>query len=231
MNQNTEREQLIDRVQKLLAMAESTNHPEESKSFRSKAADLMAKYAIENHEFGSTAPTYMIVDLDTDAAPTEWQIHLVNGVCKFNGMLCIVHTSYTGKKLRLVGTASDHAAFTYMYDNVLRQMGSALCARAEKSRMTDRDNTKFLNGFAYGLCDKVDQLLAARNTKIQEYGLMKIDEVRTVMNWYEKEQGNLKSSRKSNAAYEMDGVRAGRNANLNKGVNGGTSNNVLRIAA
>lgn len=233
MNQNTEREQLIDKVQKLLAMAESTNHIEESKTFRNKAADLMAKYAIENSEFQST-PTYMSVDLDTDGDPTEWQIHLVNGVCKFNGMLCIIHSSWNGlnkiKKLRLVGTASDHAAFTYMYDNVLQQMGSALCVRAEKSRMTQRDNTKFLNGFAYGLCDKVNSLLAARNTKIQEYGLVKIDEVKSVMNWYEKEQGKLNSSKKSNAAYEMDGINAGRNARLNKGVNGSTGNSsVLRL--
>jgi hypothetical protein len=230
MSTQTDREQLIDKVQKLLAMAESTTHPEESKSFRGKAADLMAKYAIENSEFAGSAPSYMSIDLDTDGTPEAWQIHLVNGVAKFNGMLCVLHSSYTGKKLRIVGTASDHAAFTYMYDNVLRQMGSALCVRAEQGRMTQRDNDKFLLGFAYGLCDKVDRLLAARNTKIQEYGLVKIDEVRAVTNWYEKEEGKLKQTKGSSAAYEMDGVRAGRNANLNKGVTSAAQNSTLRIA-
>lgn len=229
----TDREALIDKVQKLLAMAESTTHPEEAKSFRDKAADLMAKHAIENNEFAS-APTYMIVDLDFDAGPTTWQIHMTNAIAKFNGMLCVLHTTHKGydkhKLIKLIGTASDHAAFTYMYDSVMRQMGTALGNYLQETGKTNTTNrTQFMVGFSYGLSDKVRDLMDARNNKIQQYGLVPINETQKARNWYEETNGNLSKGKVSNAKYEMAGVNAGKNASLNKGVTSYQSNK-LQIA-
>jgi hypothetical protein len=229
-----ERTQLIDKVQKLLAKAEATTFPEEAKSFRNKAADLMAKYAIEHADFNSV-PDYIIIDLDLDGdEPENWQIYLVNAVCRFNGMLCVTHASRAWgnatKAIQLIGTASDHAAFAYMYDSALRQLGDALCGYLSTTQKhTATDKTKYMLGFAYGLNDKVRELLAQRDNKIQEYGLVPVNNTQLARNWYEQTQGKLSMGKASSAQFERAGHAAGKNAHLNKGVQHNTPQTRLQI--
>ena len=219
----TERQNLIDKVQNLLAKADSTEFLAEAEAFRAKATELMAKFAITNSEFAGTAE-YYIRDVETIGdSPEAWETTLVNAIARFNGLLCVIYTSgtYSGKtqKLKLTGTHGDHSAFNYMYDSVIRQMGSAMFTYINDSGKTNtKARTEFMVGFAYGLQSKVTRLMSDRNNKIQEYGLVPINEVQKARNWYTQNQGQLRTTSSKRLKYENEGYNAGGKASLNKGV-------------
>jgi hypothetical protein len=212
------RKKLIDKIQKLMAMAEGTTFTEEAKAHRAKAEELMAKHAIELQEMRKKSE-YITWDMDVED-PESYELYMANAVAKFNGLLC-VHYTYVGryKTIKLCGTYSDITAFQYMHDSVERQLGTALCKEMESRRyMGTRDKAQFMLGFAIGLNNKVDALIRGRNNYAQANALMVIDEIQQARNFYQQTEGKLRNGNNKCGIYDPKGVKAGLEANLNKGV-------------
>lgn len=229
-----DRESLIDKVQALLNKAEATDFPQEAEAFRNKAADLMAKFAITNNEFRGEV-RYLIHDLDLGGEdPTQAEMTTANAVAKFNGCLCVIHTSRrlegNSATLKITGTEGDIAGFLYLFDSVNRQAGSAFLDRMNKllttkeKKVTAKYRSEFLYGFSLGLSNKVNTLMLSRDRKINEYGLVPINEVQKARNFYESTLGKLSTGKQPSAKWDQEGLKAGGNASLSKGLSTRTSN-------
>ena len=221
MNNDTTRAAMIDKVQKMLAMAESTTHEGEARVFKEKAAELMAKFQMDNADLLGK-PQYIIRD-EQEQNPDLSDQHISNAVAKFNGIFCLLTGTKGNNRLQLVGTIGDLTAYDYMLDSVYRQRNTGWCdycdARTlEGKRLNERDREAWFLGFAYGLAAKVRGLLSARDKKVQEWGLVPVDGSQNSKNWYTQNVGDIRSAGKSKARYEYDGINAGKNATLNKGV-------------
>ena len=225
-----DRQKMIDKVQKLMAMADSTTHPAEADAFRNKAAEIMARFQVDSADLAGK-PTYITKEYG-DPNPAKSDQHLVNAVAKFNGMFCLIHScdpDYSSGKLQfnkilqIIGTYADQVAFEYMMDSVLMQRNTAYCDYADgksaaRIRITEKNREEFFLGFAYGVAAKVKDLLAARDSKIQSWGLVPVKGDVAARTWYEQNVGRLGKGKSSKANYEMAGVQAGQAATLNKGV-------------
>lgn len=222
----TARQQMIDKVQKLLALAEGTTFQAEADSFRDKAAQLMAEHNITMND--ATDEQFM-EKLSDDTVPLHDQ-HLRNAIARFNGVFLIrVKSSATEYHVKTIGTRSDLEAYEYMLHTTHRQRNSAFIqfVGEKNGNVNSKDRDAFYLGFAYGVSNQVNDLLKARDSKIQQqWGLVPVDNRKKAEQWYTQDNKVTKGKR-TTARYEHAGVIAGRSANLNRGV---TGNNGKRLA-
>lgn len=214
----TARQQMIDKVQKLLAQAEATTFQAEADTFRDKAAQLMAEHNITMTE---TTDDQFIEQMTSDTIPLHDQ-HLRNAVARFNGVFMVRIKDYTcgGEyRLKTVGTRSDLEAYEYMIHTTHRQRNSAFIkfVSDRNGNVGNKDRDAFYLGFAYGVNNQVTDLLAAQDSKIQQWGLVPVDNRKKAEQWYTKDN-NVRKGKRSTAKYEHAGVEAGRSANLNRGL-------------
>jgi hypothetical protein len=222
-----DRQNLIDKVQALLAKADSTTFEPEAKLFKDKATELMTKWAIESHEFKGDS-TYVIKTLETESTPTNYEKVNANSVGRFCGVLIVLHTDRVKatQLLKACGTIGNMEAFEYMYESATRQCVSGLLAHIQEfiasgRTPTQKDVNEFNYGFALGLSLKVSELMKSVDKAVTERGLVPINEVDKAENAYmERTNSKLGSTSSVSGQYHQAGVTAGKKANLVKGVNG-----------
>lgn len=223
----TARQQMIDKVQKLLAQAEATTFAAEADTFRDKAAQLMAEHNITTTE---TTDDQFIEQMSADTVALHDQ-HLRNAIARFNGVFLIRIKNYCNEyHVKTIGTRSDTEAYEYMLHTTHRQRNSAFIKFVgdRNGNVNNKDRDAFYLGFAYGVNNQVTDLLSARDTKIQAWGIVPVDNRKKAEQWYTQDNKVTKGKR-TNAKYEHAGVEAGRSANLNRGVTS-TSGKRLAIA-
>lgn len=212
-----ERQALVDKVTKLLALADSTTHGPEADSARQMAATLMAKHNIASSDM-TQKEAFETVDVKTErSSVAKYETILLQMVAEFNGVAILLH----GTNYRFIGTPSDLAAFGYMRDVVYQQRTAAWRAYYPV-RWGKHPGAKELNkwklGFAFGVAEKVRALTAAMESKVQEWGLVPVDPSKQAMDWY-KNENSVREGRAGRASrYNRDGLEAGKNVALNKGV-------------
>lgn len=227
----TDRQKLIDRITKLLALANDPSAaPGEIENAQTKAAELMAKHNISVGE-SKIKDEFANHDLEDVDGDDRHDSTLCSAIAKFNDVMLIHITGgCQGTVLRIVGTRSDIEAYTYMQDVLFRQRTDsylqAVIGGAEKR--TDKSRREYFMGYAYGVRTLVNKLLAKRDNIITSMALVPVDNRKAAENWYEKNHGKLSNCRSLKpATYSQAGYNAGLNAKLNKGV--GTKGALLAI--
>jgi hypothetical protein len=163
-----ERKNLIERVTKLLALAESTQHSEEADTARTMAIELMAKHNIKANE--NLANEAFTIYSDRTGFPMEDALVLAAIAKLNNAYLLAGKDSYT-----VAGRQSDIIAFYYMTDLVMQQRVRAHNEfAASLPRWTHGERDRWLMGFAIGVCRKVKQLQDAVTTKQRGWGLVPV---------------------------------------------------------
>jgi hypothetical protein len=211
-----ERQALVDKVTKLLALADSTTHGPEADSARQMAATLMAKHNIASSDM-SKKEAFETMDVKTDrASVAKYESILLKSVANFNGVAIIL----VGTNYRFIGAPSDLAAFEYMRDTIYQQRTSIWRAYYP-AKWGKHPGAKELNkwklGFAFGVAEKVRSLTAAMESKVQEWGLVPVDPAKQALDWY-KIENTIREGRGRSSMYNADGREAGKNVTLNKGV-------------
>ena len=236
---NEKRLKIIDQVIKLLALAEGSSYTEEAKAAKDKAASLMAK---NNLDIGEIVPEE---DFDIDTHDTGRKLldkiesTLMNSIASFNGVKLYTCGSTVWNKYRtknatyqLVGRKIDIIAAKYMFDIVKNQMDMAMAAHRKQigAKFTDlslKQKNAFRRGFVYGVNAKINELIALRNAKVQEWGLVPVSTEKMAANWYES--GHKTSiARGLRGSVSASGYDAGKNVSLHKGVERNNSS-TLRI--
>lgn len=231
MTVDSEQKKMIDKVTKLLALADGTEHSEEADTARKMAIELMAKY---NITLGKTSDTEPVMQDDQDSLD-DFNSHahystLVGSIARFCDVFVMRHKGYGSNKwiLRYIGTPAHLEAFAYMKDIVIRQRNDAmlrhiLSGTADHETSTDRAREQWFMGFAYGVSSKINELMSARDQKLRAWGIVPVKKADLARSWYEQNHGALRKGVKTNPKYLRSGYQAGREVQLNKAVSKGSN--------
>lgn len=229
MTISNDRTKLIDKVVKLLALAEGTDHTPEAEAARNMAAELMAKHNISFAEAVQKDPLGRKEERLNTKKPPTFETDLLTGISTFNGV-AMIYTSGGGEaaSYTFVGRSQDIEATEYMRDIILNQRKAAYDKwRAEYLAETGvkvvRNQTPVLwlawnNGFTSGVCKKLRELRKMSEQKVQEWGLVPVDPKAVALKWYKENGGSCRTAKSQREAGSADGFAAGRGVSLNKGI-------------
>lgn len=228
-----ERKKQINRIVNLLALADSTIHDEEADTARKMAGKLMAQYSIDHLDISPNDEPDYIKDDYTSINPRKHEIVLENAIGKFNGVLVITVTKKPSgtKYLRLVGTRENIEAHRYMMELVHSQRAHAWrMFKANKDfleqSITQVERNHWNMGYAYGVNNKVWDIINAGKSQQQEWGLIVIDPVKAAEDWYTDGKELTKTKNRA-SKFSAAGLSSGQSVNLSRGVTTGDRPTIL----
>ena len=208
-----DRQKLIDKVVKLLALADSTIHSEEAETARRLAVELMAKHnvsiaSIKAEDDEDFIISQQLVGFDRKDTTKET---LLCAIANFNGVGMITGVGY----YKFIGKPSDIEAFRYMLAIILHQQSEAF--KAWKKLNKGQKSAPWYWGFALGVSSKLLEMERMSNEKVQTWGLVPVTPAKSALDWYK--MNNLTTSiQKVSKPMNQDGFRAGQSVQLNKAV-------------
>jgi Protein of unknown function (DUF2786) len=203
-----ERVKLVDRITKLLALAESTEHTAEAETARNMAARLMAAHNIAAVKLKQDNPEPFVTDYrDWETSNfAEFCLHME--IAKLNGVFTIRWMA--AKQYLFIGKPSDIEAFDYMLEIVLRQRTEAWLAYKASG---GADSLRaFKAGFSLGVSNKIEQIIAASANVQRGWGLVPVSPVDAAEAWY-LEDNKVRRGR-SSAAQSSEAGRQARTSAL-----------------
>ena len=232
-----ERKRLIEKVAKLLAMAESTTHEAEAATARALASKLMAEHDLTMESL-TADEEFVTEDEDTGAqVKTQFRTVLHRAIARINGVTIIFQPACPGRPKaihKLVGKRSNITCYKYMLDLVIAQRTVAWKAyrvahdiRNSEVQRTALEYKLYHNGFAIGVDSKVRELMAAGNAERQSSNaLVPVASWKQAQDWYAADH-DVRFSKPKPMGYNGEGFRAGQSVSLHRGVEKQTS--VLRL--
>jgi hypothetical protein len=166
-------DKILDRIQKLLALATSDN-VNESAAAAAKAQELMTKYQIDQADLEAATPGAQGESIDNDELFREksrihWKTSLAAGIAEANG--CKVYTQGvrtlgSDKKVadvtRIVGTKTAVSTVRYMYAYLVREVD-----RLASANRDGHDRT-WLNSFRMGAVAVISTRLIQASKQVKQ---------------------------------------------------------------
>ena len=223
------RDEALKKVKKCMALSRSANEHEAAAAMR-QAQKLMAEFGLGEQDV-SLADVREARVKTRCAAMNAWEVSLVNLVARAFGCMQFrsQHGSYNSagnwtvcKEWVFVGLDASADIAGYACDVLLRQCSAARLAHIAKQPKNCKPITKtargdaFAKGWVLGVADKVEAF--AQPTRNEAL----------LLTYMERNHGEMKSVkaqdksklRKLDDGHIKAGFRAGRNAELNRGVGG-----------
>jgi hypothetical protein len=152
------RDQVADKVRKLLAQAEDRSvTPEEAQSFTAKAQQLMTKYSIDLAMVADAADAQQLVEvtLTVEGPYAGHKAHLLSGVARNNDCRSIYADLPGGRKrVQVVGYAVDVAWVQTLFQSLEIQLLGALAGSA-RAKPADVHGRTFAVAFIQGFIAEV----------------------------------------------------------------------------
>jgi hypothetical protein len=211
---------MIDKVMKLMSLAEGTSFSAEAEAARSAAISLMAKHNIEYSEMNSSEDEFVIeIDDSNRKRKATEESTLINAIARFSGVAMITNDSGPTVIYKFVGTKNDIDAFRYTLSIVHNQRDVAWKASGKRG---SNNQYHFRMGYALGVASKVYQLMNDMEKRVEEWGLVPRTPAAAASDWY-KEQHKVRQARQVTASkYDRGAFVAGQNVSLVKGLNSST---------
>ena len=146
------------RVQKLIAVAERTTHPDESDAFSRKAAELIARYRLSAEALRPRQPDeYVIHELVLGrGAYVRARFSLLSGVADAMGCLATFLTGPSGTTAQISGPLREVEAVEVLFNSLHQQMAT----QASKQRRTTSAATqRFRRAFMFGFAERISEML------------------------------------------------------------------------
>jgi hypothetical protein len=168
------REQVADKVRKLLAQAEDRSvTPEEAQSFTEKAQQLMTKYSIDLAMVADAGDASQLTELSwtVEGPYAGHKVHLINAVARTNDCRSIYADLRQGRKrIQVVGYAVDVAWVRTLSHSLEIQLLSALAA-ASREKPVEVHGRTFAVAFIQGFIAEVSaRLHRARQAAVVNAG-------------------------------------------------------------
>lgn len=231
MSIESERMKVIEKVIKLLTLANGTNHEAEAESAKRMAAELMAKHDVKIGE--CKKEEYQINVMGLGRKNHESNEHRVMYiVASFNGCAMYRRNGFKEASYVLVGRQADIEVTQYMYEILVRQLSN------DSKRFSSETKAKYgeckaatwahyRNGWVIGLRRKIDELTRMKENKIQEWGLVPVNASKAAEAWYENDH-KVTAARATNRNFLSQGIKDGQNASIHTGI--GEKSKAKRIA-
>lgn len=228
----TEKEKVIDKISKLLALADCDNEHEAALAM-SRANDLMKRHAIAEHEARGTHGKESLIESEwlPLGGNQKWKPVLVFNICRAFGCVSYHQQSLAnGHRMRVYGTESARATVRYMHSFA----DSQIIRLAKLARTNSRAATiAFKRGCAYGMIETLLEIYRRNKADStpthdgQTFGLIRRDELQKARDALNQDAPNLgrfnaRSQISDVGAYHA-GKQAGRKVEFSRPVNGGYS--------
>lgn len=221
------RDKIIDRIQKLLALAANNNSPEEAASAASKAQELMLRHNLDMATVEvadeETIDTTLVVERIRTASSklATWKAMLWYGVCNGCGVAGYTTNGHRGMKagFTAVGIRSSVDTATYMFRWLEKEINTMSLNALEytKEPWWDRgDSRRWTNAYRVGAAETVarrlrEKMQSVRAEATQSTALVRFDSLITTTKQAEASglvhrTGSFKGGRVTS----RDGLNAGR---------------------
>ena len=244
-----EKEKIVDRINKLLSLSESSN-PNEAKLAFQKAEKLMKEYAISQAQVKNGKNDVQIISdhYETPRKGRPYELALASSIVRVFGVECIqVPFGSRGSRMELFGTKSDITTAKIMLDYAFGILVKMKKDRKEKitkgTVKLNGDSAKvnihaYLTGLALGMQSTVQEIYKnqqAEANKQSEYGMVLVGRAKKA-NAFMKEKfpniGNARRQRVKATESYRSGQADGKKVGFSKQVNGkGTKKKALPAKA
>lgn len=230
-------ESKLSKVRALLAKAESTTYPEEAEALTAKAAELIAKYGIDQAMLAAAGGRRDAIDqqrIDVDDPYSNEKATLLGRIAR--ALRCRVvywGTSRRTAYCTLIGYESDRERVELLYTSLLLQAASQITRvrppqdpskwDGPSASQIARYRRSWFIGFAHAVQRRLSAIEEhaaeqAETTGTPGTALVLADRKTQVDRWLGEQYPNLKEGGKSKAVLNSDayfaGVKVGRNADL-----------------
>lgn len=217
MTISPERQKIIDRVTKLMALSEGTSHTAEAESARNMAVELMAKHQLTTSDLSAEDTEFVVEVEDTGCKKQRSEeSNLVHAVAAFCGVAFILATNARSSvKYKFIGTKNDIEAFHYTMAIIKNQRDWAWKASGKRG-----SNVMYhwRMGYAFGVSDKLFSLMRSADKKVQEWGLVPVPQHKQAIDWY-KQDNNVRTGRASQVqSLDRSAYDAGKAVSITKGL-------------
>lgn len=152
---------VIERVRKLLAKAERSEHPHEADAFAAKAAELIAAHRITPEALAaarrSGALTLREIALGRGAY-VRARLRLLSEIASVHDADVVFQSGPTGMTAFVAGFRDDLDAIDVLYDSLHRQAAMQMLGQR---RRTAAATQRFRRAFLFGFGERVGELLRA----------------------------------------------------------------------
>ena len=217
---------VMDKIAKLLAQAESTTHEAEADTAKRLAANLMAKHQIEAILSRDNNTFRKVLKHLERATHLKYDTMLHGALAEFCGVKYLTRKRNGTASHVYLGRTCDIAGLLYLIDIVTIQRESAW-ASFKLKRTTTR--AMWLNGFAFGVQDKLYELKSMENTAVTEKGLVPVSLADQALAWY-KENNKVTTTKGRSVSFNEHGREAGRNTQFRKGLDNSGQVGMKRLA-
>jgi hypothetical protein len=220
----SERERVIRKIKRCLALGESSN-PNEAEMAMRQAQALMRTYRLSE------------ADLDADAVNSEqrdtglvrlseWQRMLASAAAKaFGCRLLMSHVRGGPVQFSFVGMMPAAELAAYAYDALLVQIKAARKALQAKYKVTRKQSDDFCHGWVYAVLAKIDKFSEDNTISAsQEHALMVIEqkESAAIDAWIASRHGDIgtraQAKREFDKSAAYHGFQMGQNAKIHQPV-------------
>lgn len=149
---------LVDRVRKLLAMAEGTSNPNEADAFSRKAAELIAEHRISpGHLHSANAGDLAVEEFELGrGAYVRGRLALLQAIGEAHGCQVVFQARTRGTVAFVAGFRSDLDAVGLLYHSLHAQVSSRM---ARERRATAAATQQFRRSFLFGFADQIRTML------------------------------------------------------------------------
>lgn len=201
---------IVERIAKLLRLAEGTNSTSEAATAAAQAQKLMTKYQTKRADIEGDADSD---DIHHDQEPLftgkrikSWLIALANGVAKSNGCMTVVATAETNRVF-LVGREEDIAVTRALFKYLRKEIEHHIkVARAAGFLWGGENRTK---EFRFGMVVSVSMALErARQQTIDEHtstAIVKLDDAEKAERWAYENIPDLRENKKRTVEVDQEG--------------------------
>jgi len=182
---DADREKLINRILKLLALADGTNFEGEAATARQMADDLIKRHNIDSLGGKPARTAFTIEDYTPHFAGMKWEYVLAEAAARLTG--CVIYFSADLDRYSFAGTVADLEAFRYILTKLHEQRIAAWLAHKSKGS-SDRFH-QFCFGYAKGVEAKVKELLEKMRASVGKDVVLPSDNRAQIRLWYEAQFG------------------------------------------
>lgn len=212
-------EKALEKIQKCLRLAKSSNANEAAAALR-QAQKLMEKYGFTEQDVDLASVKSSEHSAGTAQKPARWHHMLVTLICDAFGVEAIYVVRYSGTKIEFSGIETQAEIAGYAYDVLHRQVKrdrldhiklQKRCKKATKTRRGDL----FAESWVRGVYSQVTKFAQPEEHKQLIKTWMNKNHPDTV-----EQKAKQHSSKGNDWKSQMDGYSKGKEAQLNRPMNG-----------
>lgn len=229
---------IIEKIQKLMALANKGTNVNESAAAMAQAQTLLMKHRLSMAEVELADKAFKNPENITEGTRplyegqriVHWKSTLAYYVANLNSCKMFYHHGFKSVRYMLVGRASDMEIVHYFYESITGHI-ERLCKETMSAGLGT--GKTFSNNFKHGAVETVVQRLTEEQNKIRsEYqgsaALVLVDRKGVEVEQWMKQNMNLRKMQNTNVARGNNNARnlgreAGQRVPLNKGIGGGSN--------